>query len=80
MAEVSQTRVPPLDAHVQQVEMATVYRQPLLLPSPLLRGEWVNELGLVRQYEKVTQVRQNRSVVLGAAGLQFEKTGRCQFP
>jgi hypothetical protein len=60
--------------------MAEAYRQPLLPPSPLPKGVQVTELALVRQYEKVIQVRQNRSVVLGAAGLQFEKTGRCQFP
>jgi hypothetical protein len=58
--------------------MAEAYRQPLLPPSPLPKGVQVTELA--RQYEKVIQVRQNRSVVLGAAGLQFEKTGRCQFP
>ena len=80
MTEALRTRVPPLAARVQQVETAKAYRQTPLPPSPLPKGVWVIELALVRQYEKVSQVRQNRSAVLEAAGLQFEKTGRCQFP
>jgi hypothetical protein len=79
MAEALRTRVPPLAAHVQ-VEMAKAYRQPPLPPSPLPKDVLVMELALVRQYEKVSRVHQSRSAVLGAAGLQFETTGRCRFP